>query len=397
MNDQKKTLALYIFIDAFGWEVRKRHPDFLNGLVKDQKRLRSIFGYSCACDPSIISGLKPYQHKHWSSFYYAPGNCPYSWVRPLRFLPEFIMNNHRTRSKLSKIIAKRHDFTGYFQIYNVPFKYLPIFDYAEKNSIWKPGGLNEGESIFDHMSKAGVKYYVPGGYNSDEFNLAELKQSINDESPELAYITLGKLDGLMHHIGKSGKQVDELMFWYDRQIRDLYALAQEKYDSVNLYVFSDHGMHDVEEEYNLIAKIDSLGLQFEKDYVAVYDSTMARFWFFNEDAKNQITGLLKDDPKGRILNQQELEAEGVFFEDSQFGECVFVMNGGVQIVPSFMGQKGCKGMHGYHPDDEDTYSAILSNSQLPEDLESIEQIFWLMVRDTGLDVEGHPVKQMFVS
>ena len=119
----------------------------------------------------------------------------------------------------------------------MPFKYLPIFDYAEKNSIWKPGGLNQGESIFDHLSKSGIKYYVPSGYHSDEHNIAELKMSMCDYKPELAYITLGKLDGLMHHIGKTGNKVDELMRWYDGQIRELYDTALESYEEVKLYVF----------------------------------------------------------------------------------------------------------------------------------------------------------------
>ena len=392
---KKKKLALFVFIDAFGWEVRKRYPDFLKGLVNDEKRLRSIFGYSCACDPSIISGLMPWQHKHWSSFYYSPGNCPYSWVRPFRFLPSIVMNNHRTRSKLSKVIAKVHDFTGYFQVYNVPFKYLPIFDYAEKNSIWKPGGLNEGESIFDHLSKDKKKYYVPSGYNNDEFNIAELKKSIVDEDIEMAYITLGKLDGLMHHIGKTGEKVDELMNWYDGQIRDLHSMAEENFEDVSLYVFSDHGMHDVTEEFNLISEIESLGFKFEKDYVAVYDSTMARFWFFNDEAKTAVTTLLNKCDKGRILTDEELKVEGTYFADAQFGELVYVMNGGVQIVPSFMGQKGCKGMHGYHPQEDDTYSAILSKGSLPENLKSIEQIFWLMVNETQVRVEAHPVENPF--
>ena len=74
---------------------------------------------------------------------------------------------------------------------------------------------------------------------------------------------------------------------------------------------------------------------------------------------------------------------------------VNVMNGGVQIVPSFMGQKGCKGMHGYHPDEDDTYSAMLSSEPLPKELTSIEQIFWLMVKETGVPVESHPEKALF--
>ncbi|MCH2208412.1 MAG: hypothetical protein MK132_21435 [Lentisphaerales bacterium] len=52
----------------------------------------------------------------------------------------------------------------------------------------------------------------------------------------MAYITLGKLDGLMHHIGKTGQKVDELMDWYDGQIRELYACAEEKYEEVSLCI-----------------------------------------------------------------------------------------------------------------------------------------------------------------
>ena len=69
-----------------------------------------------------------------------------------------------------------------------------------------------------------------------------------------------------------------------------------------LYVFSDHGMHDINEEYNLIKEIESLGLGFEKDYVAVYDSTMARFGFFNDTAKEKITVMLSAHDKGRTMS-----------------------------------------------------------------------------------------------
>jgi hypothetical protein len=52
-------------------------------------------------------------------------------------------------------------------------------------------------------------------------------------------------------------------------------------------------------------------------------------------------------------------------------------------------------MHGYHPDEDDTYSAMLSSEPLPKELTSIEQIFWLMVKETGVPVESHPEKALF--
>ena len=77
-------LSLFIFIDAFGWEVKQRHPDFLNGLIRDSKPLETILGYSSACDPSIISGLTPAEHGLWNSFYYEPVDSPFKWTHRLR-------------------------------------------------------------------------------------------------------------------------------------------------------------------------------------------------------------------------------------------------------------------------------------------------------------------------
>ena len=57
------------------------------------------------------------------------------------------------------------------------------------------------------------------------------------------------------------------------------------------------------------------GWNLKKDYVAVYDSTMARFWYFNDFAREKITGKLQNHEKGRILSDEELKSEGVFFED----------------------------------------------------------------------------------
>ena len=64
MHAKKEKLSLFIFIDAFGWEVAQRHPEFLQGLIKDSKPLETILGYSSACDPSIISGRLPADSKN---------------------------------------------------------------------------------------------------------------------------------------------------------------------------------------------------------------------------------------------------------------------------------------------------------------------------------------------
>lgn len=382
---KKKKLSLFLFIDAFGWEVRTRHPFFLEGRTVDQKKLETILGYSSACDPSIISGRLPQEHRMWSSFYYDPDGSPFKWTRALSILPDAIFRRGRVRHYLSKAIKKIQGFTGYFQLYGVPFNDLPLFNYAEKKRIWEPGGLLRGETIFDELHRRTIPHYVHDSAVSDETKLARLTADIKSQRIDFAYCSLGKLDALMHAVGTHDPSVTELIHWYDEQLETLIATAEEQYEEVAWYVFTDHGMHDITEKTDLIAEIEATGLRWNHDYVAFYDSTMARFWFLNETAKEKITAALTRHPKGRILSDDELRAEGVFFEDNMYGDLIFLVNSNIQIVPSFMGVKQIKGMHGYHPSDADSAASIASNRRLPERLTKIHEIYHLMRKELGLN------------
>ncbi len=385
MPTKKEKLSLFLFIDAFGWEVAQRHPDFLKGWVQDRKKLETILGYSSACDPSIISGLTPSEHGLWSSFYYDPDGCPYKWVRYLRILPDSIFRRGRVRNQISKLIKKACGFTGYFQIYSVPFKDLPLFNYAEQKRIWEPNGLPKGKTIFDQMTERGIPYFVHDSEVGDDIRLERLTSDIQNQRIDFAYCSLGRLDALMHAVGNEDPKIEILMQEYDEKIRALLAAAEENYTEVSWYVFTDHGMHNVTESHDLIADIEALGLEWNQDYVAFYDSTMARFWFLNENARAPITKILKNHSKGRSLSIEELKKLGVGFEDSQYGELIFLMNPGVQIVPSFMGIKPLKGMHGYHPSDPDSFAAICSNKNIPAEITKIQHIHLLMLNELGMN------------
>jgi predicted AlkP superfamily pyrophosphatase or phosphodiesterase len=381
---KKPKLSLFIFIDAFGQEVFLRHPFFLQELIRDQKKLDTILGYSSACDPSIISGKLPCEHLMWSSFYYDPQGSPFKWTRVLSMLPDAVFRRGRVRHVLSKLIKRVLGFTGYFQLYGVPFAILPLFNYAEKKRIWEPGGLLRGKTIFDELAQRGIPHYVHDSAVSDETRLARLTADIEAQRIEFAYCSLGRLDALMHAAGTTDPKVTDLIHWYDRQVRRLIATAETHYEDVAWYVFTDHGMHDITEGYDLIADVRKTGLRWNRDYVAFYDSTMARFWFLNDAARQKITTLLCRHPKGRILSAEELTLEGVFFADGMYGELIFLMNSGLQIVPSFMGVKQIRGMHGYHPQDADSAASICSNRDLPADLTKIHQIYHLMHKELGI-------------
>ena len=112
--------------------------------------------------------------------------------------------------------------------------------------------------------------------------------------------------------------------------------------------------------------IEQLDLEFGKDYVAVYDSTMARFWYFNDKARTEILEALEKIPQSSILEEDYLRKHGVWFEDKMFGETYLLMNPGVQIEPCDMGRKALPGMHGFAPEHPDSMASFLSSEPVDD-------------------------------
>jgi hypothetical protein len=379
----KRLLPLFVFIDACGWEVIKQ-DSFVREFAPQRRRLNSVFGYSSACVPSILSGRWPAEHRNWSYFVYDPKNSPFKSLRPLRWLPPALTTRRVFRRWLSRFVKTHLGFRGYFDLYNLPFGYLSLFDFSEKKSPLRPGGLNCGPNLFDFLEERGIAYHVSAPERGEEANLAALRRDIQSERVDFAFLYWPGLDGLLHRVGNDSQEISVKLREYEAWLGKLLAVAKAHYEEVRLYVFSDHGMANCSEYLDLRTKIDALPCRMVKDYAVVYDSTMARFWFFNTAARRQIEDCLQQVPQGRVISDQELERLGTLFPDRYFGELIFLVREGVLIVPSHMGEKPIRGMHGYHPDEKQSYAALCSNQEIQEDVCAIPHIYNLMTRDAEL-------------
>lgn len=374
---------MVIFIDALGWEVLKGRK-FLEEEMPYRQKLRSVFGFSSACVPSILTGRTPDEHLHWSYFYYSKATSPFRALRALSWLPSALTDRGRVRHLISRFVGKLMGFTGYFQLYNLPFKHAGLFDHCEKKNIFKAGGMNRGENIFDLLESNQVPYHVSDWHDGEEDNLKACEDAIVKGDIGFAFLYMASMDGLLHQVGKDSGQIDAKLEWYEQKLRKLFATARGRFDDVRVFICSDHGMATVNTDVDLMSEIQALPLTYARDYVAVYDSTMARFWFMNETARSQITQQLNGLSCGRILSREDLRKLGCDFAGNQFGELIFLLDPGSIIVPSHMGLKTITGMHGYHPDHEDSDAALLSNVSTPVPLESITDIFHLMRSEAGL-------------
>lgn len=373
-----RILPLFIMVDACGWEIVKNDP-FLQALAPHRQKLRSIFGYSSTCVPSILSGRTPVEHRNWCYFIHSPETSPFKPLRWLQWLPRALTSRRIVRRLLTKLVKKHLGFEGYFDLYNMPFQHIASYDFTEKKSPLKPQGMNRGTNIFDDLEAAGVRYFVSDPDKSEEQNRDELIARIKARDIDFAFIYWAGLDGLLHRVGNDSPLIGEKLREYETWIGAVHETASRYYDKVPLHVFSDHGMANCDVHVDLMAKLKTVPLRFGKDYSAVYDSTMARFWFHTPGARETMEAALRAMPEGRIMPDSELAELNTLFEDRAFGELIYLMPEGTLIVPSHMGERPIRAMHGYHPDDPHSYATLFTNEPtLPAKVTAINDIYKLM-------------------
>ena len=369
--------AITMFVDACGWEVLRSRPWFLSDLPHRQGAA-SLFGFSSACVPAILSGRRPDENDHWSSFYYSPGTSPFRVTKTLGVLPGALFDRGRVRRYLSKGIAAAYGFTGYFQVYNLPFDALPLFDYAEKSDIFRPGGMNRGTNIFDDVERDAVPHHVSNWRRSEEANIAALRSALDEGAVRWAFLYTASLDALLHEKTKDSPLVDEKLRWYEGQVKELLAAAARRYGEVRFALVSDHGMATIHTVVDWMPRIEALGLRFGTDSVGVYDSTMLRFGFLRPGAEERIRPALPDGPLGGWVPEARLREWGTWWPDGKFGNAIFALEPGVLLNPSHMGRVAPAGMHGYRPDHPDSDAALLASFSPAEPVREITDFYTVM-------------------
>ena len=373
----KKKVSIFMFIDAFGWEIQKKY-NFLEDLLPHRYPAQMQFGYSCTAIPTILTGKKPTEHKHLSFYYYNPEESPFKAFKYLKFLPKSIFDRWRFRHQFSKIIKKVNGYTGYFEIYSMPFERLPYFDYIEKKDLFVPDGLAPTKNLADTLEEKHVPYHISNWRLTEEENINALKQEIIEEKIDFAFLYTANMDGLLHQVTKDGKEIQPKLDWYATKIRELVKEVEQHYEDYSLFVISDHGMTTLTHEVDVKKEIESLGFTFGRDYVANYDSTMVHFWFINEKCREHILNKAQQIPHSHLLSQADKVRFGIDFEDNMYGDEILLMDPGVQIVPSDMGTNSLPGMHGFSPDHEDSFASWLGTEPLANPPKWVGDFFTIM-------------------
>lgn len=360
--NRNEPLSVFVLVDALGWEVVGKH-DFLQDLLPYRQPVRTVLGFSSGAIPTLLTGLPPEQTGHWNLYYFDPQRSPFRWFRPFTCLPEPLLNNRISRKVMKELGRRVLGLGSHFECHVSP-RTLPWFNFVEKRSIYQPGGITGVPSIFDDLARRSRAYRVYTYHDGPDSQLVNWAMNdLHSRNASFLFLYLSEFDAFLHDHCQEPATLNRQLHRYASQLEPLFQAALALDSEATLAVFSDHGMTPVRRHFDLVSEIDRLGWRIPRDYLAVYDSTMARFWFFREAARCDISNRLQTLSCGHVMDDNELRRQHIFFADRRYGELIFLLDPGWLLTRSdFNGAAWMpRGMHGYDPADPYSDAVFLCN------------------------------------
>ncbi len=366
-----------VLVDALGWRLAGADPAFAP-LLPERRPFATVLGFSAGALPTAFTGRPAREHGRWLMYQRAgagsgrPGAGVFRGFEWLKLLPARLRRSWRLSRALASLVQRR-GVRGYFDLYEVPVDELAAFDLAERDDIFAPRGL-PADSLWDALERRGVPWRGWNWRTPEDDARAQALTCLERGHEDFLFLYTARVDALLHHEGARGAGVRRALDSWSAWFADAQAAARRAGREAWLYLCSDHGMVDVTRTVDLMAKLAALPWKRGRDYVAFFDSTMARFWWRGTGARDAIRAALAAEPVGHWLAPEELAREGADFADHRYGEDIFLLDPGVLLVPSFMGRAPVAAMHGYDPAHPDMAGLLASNRPLPPEVTHLSQL-----------------------
>jgi len=374
-----KPVMVVVLVDALGWTLAARDPAFAPALP-ERRPLATVLGFSSGALPTAFTGRPPREHGRWLMYRRAGADGGvfrgFAW---LGLLPPRVRRSWRLARRLTRVVEGR-GVRGYFNLYDVPRDELARFDLPEKGDIFAPGGL-PCESLWDGLRGRGIPWIGWNWRTPDAVARASALEAIAGGDHDFIFLYSATLDARLHHEGSRGAGVRAELAAWSAWLEAAAAAAARASREPWLYLFSDHGMVDVTATVDVMGAAAALPWRRGRDYVAFYDSTMARFWWRRPAARTAVREALARLPHGRWLTAADLARAGVDFADHRYGEDIFLVDPGALVVPSFMGRAPVAAMHGYDPAHPDMAGLLASNRPLPADVTHLAHVRGFLERE----------------
>jgi predicted AlkP superfamily pyrophosphatase or phosphodiesterase len=302
-----------ICLDGFRYDYLEK-TEFLKRLAKTNLHGKLSPGMGYSSEISALTG------KNAEELGILANNFIYN-PRKLRFfhffkaVDKFPLKN-QLRLLLELIYNLKEFATGNCQpksIFKIPLQEICYFDFLLKKNFFTEN-LISFSTIFDFFRKKNKKvsgYIWPFIYrnNAAKLDIFNLKLNTGNtderafrksvallkENPDILYVHFFSADNLVHKYGTNSEETFFLIRKLDSYVKAIAAFSDK------LLVFSDHGMVDVKESFDVMKEIRKTPFILGKDYIMFLDSAMARFWFFNKECGTAFRKFLADSGKGKFV------------------------------------------------------------------------------------------------
>ena len=258
--------------------------------------------------------------------------------------------------------------------YNIPLHVLPFLKAVEADTYQRSGAFGI-PSFFETMHRSHLRIHDQNFVNfskvsgSDENRVQQL-ENLPSLEHDLYMIYLGECDGTGHLCGPISTEMDQATARIDRYVHRLREAFCTHNAQTRFLIVGDHGMLPVSKSLDAPHLIEQTarqnGLIPCRDYLAFYDSTMVRLWFYTHRAKQQLTPLFNQPPftkLGTCLTEENAHDMHVPAPGNDYGHLIWYSNPETVVFPDYFNRDLPKGMHGYPTHiDEQKGMAILSGS-----------------------------------
>jgi hypothetical protein len=361
------TRLLTILIDALGYEFvsQKTTPylwEFANAGFKCP--IKPILAYSDGIRATIFTGTYPDIHNYWIMYKYSSDNSPFRTLTSLKFIDKVPISFVKRGAKfalsatLGRIIGNKHGYSS-FSTHNIPFKIIDKFDYTLKRSMFDEHAFGEIPTLFDVLRKNDIEYACVDSadlgfmdyFGSSERIRGKLLRILNEfgNDIEFTYIYLHHLDNFAHRYGIASPRFMKELRKMDETVKLIVEKMRQRFgDDLRVIILSDHGMVDTQEFVSFENLIKDRG--FGDDYMFFLDSTMVRFWYFNEGKCEKVRKWFEKLGYGSFLTTEQRKHLRIDFGHRQYGDEIYLLKPEYSIFPNFMSWLKPKSMHAYHPD-----------------------------------------------
>jgi hypothetical protein len=360
-----------LLVDALGWSLASRTPGFA-AMLEHRRELATVLGFSSGALPTLFTGRLPEEHGRFLMYRRANGSTPFSGFGATGLLPGRVQKSWRLTRTLTRLVKAR-GVHGYFNLYDVPRRLLPEFDLPERRDPFAAKGL-PGGALWDTLDRRNLPWRGWNWRTPETENLAALEQRVREGDEAFLFCYTADLDHQQHVEGPSGAGVAACMTRYHEAIARIERAARERGQTVWIYLLSDHGMVAVTRCVDVMGELARLPLAWPRDYLPFFDSTFARFWWRAPEARERVRAALAATGWGRWLDDDRLAREGARFPGREYGDDLFLLDPGVLMVPSFMGDRPLAAMHGYDPAHPDMTALLWSNRPIPEGVRHLKQV-----------------------